>query len=292
MDVGGSHVLTALVPDGESLVLQGRQLSPLDSAAPREALLQQLTAGAASLAASSWTVAMPGPFDYARGRGDFAGVGKFGSLAGVDLRAELASRLQVPPAQVRFVNDAVAYGIGEWSATTDRPRRFVCVTLGTGVGSAWLADGAPVDSGPEVPPHGWAHLLTSGGRPLEDTVSTRAIRADYLRRAGVSADVRSIAAAARAGEEAAVLVWGDAIRALGLTLAPWLQSFGAEQLVVGGAMSRSWDLLEAPLAEGIRVAGVDLPTLAPSTLQDDAPLVGAASWLSRQVAGPSPAPTP
>lgn len=292
MDVGGSHVLSALVPDGEPLVLQERQLHPLDSAAPREALLEQLTAGAASLAASSWTVAMPGPFDYAQGVGDFAGVGKFGSLAGVDLRAELATRLQVPPEQVRFLNDAVAYGIGEWSATAERPRRFVCITLGTGVGSAWLADGEPVESGPEVPPHGWAHLLTWRRRPLEDTVSTRAIRGDYLRRTGIETDVRSIASAVRDGDEAAVAAWGHALRALGAALGPWLRSFGAQQLVVGGAMSRSWDVLELPLAEGIRAVGVNVPTLAPATLPDDAPLIGAAHWLSRQVDAPSPGPRP
>jgi len=167
---------------------------------------------------------MPGPFDYARGRGDFAGVGKFGSLAGVDLRAELATRLGVPGEQVRFLNDAVAYGLGEWAATAERPRRFVCVTLGTGVGSAWLADGEPVDTGPEVPPHGWAHLLTSGGRPLEDTVSTRAIRADFFRRTGVDADVRTIAAAVRDGEEAAGAAWGHALRALGAALGSMVEN--------------------------------------------------------------------
>ena len=36
-----------------------------------------LAAAGSSLAASSWTVALPGPFDYAAGRGDFAGVAKF-----------------------------------------------------------------------------------------------------------------------------------------------------------------------------------------------------------------------
>lgn len=292
MDVGGSHVASALVQGDSPIVLKDRRLTPVDSGAPREELLNQLTVAASSVAASSWTVALPGPFDYVRGRGDFVGVGKFRSLAGVDLRAELAARLAVPANQVRFVNDAVAYAIGEWSAAPGRPARFVCVTLGTGVGSAWLADGHPVATGPDVPPHGWAHLLTVGGRPLEDTVSTRAIRADHLRRTGVDADVRTIAAAARTGDAAATAAWGTALRGLGRALGPWLQRFRVEQLVVGGSMSRSWDLLEAPLADGIEAAGVAVPTLARAALQDDAPLVGAAHWHHRLIAGPSPAPTP
>lgn len=283
MDVGGSHVLTALVADGDGPIrLASRRSAALDAAAPREELLRSLAAAASTLAASSWTVALPGPFDYAAGRGDFAGVEKFASLAGVDLRAELAARTGVPDAQVRFVNDAVAYALGEWSRLAAPASRFVCITLGTGVGSAWLADGDPVDRGPDVPPHGWVHLLTVDGRPLEDTVSTRALRAAHLRRTGVDADVRTIAAAARAGDPAAASTWTTAYRALGLALAPWLQRFGAQHLVVGGAIARSWDLLEAPLAEGITAAGVGLPELSPAALQEDAPLIGAACWLTRQ----------
>jgi glucokinase len=282
MDVGGSHVLAALVEGDGPFRLASRTSAALDSAAPREELLRQLVAAASSLVASSWTVALPGPFDYAAGRGDFAGVAKFSSLAGVDLRAELAGRLGVPRDQVRFLNDAVAYALGEWSHLTAPPHRFVCITLGTGVGSAWIADGDPVDSGPDVPPHGWAHLLTVGGRPLEDTVSTRALRAEHRRRTGVDADVRTIAEAVRAGDAAASSAWGSAFRALGQALAPWLQRFGAERLVVGGGMARSWDLVVGPLTEGIGASGATVPDLSPAVLQEDAPLVGAAVWQARQ----------
>ncbi|GAA1437278.1 ROK family protein [Microlunatus lacustris] len=283
VDVGGSHVLAALVVQDDGPVrLQSRTSAALDSSAPREDLLRQLAAAPAQLTAASWTVALPGPFDYAAGRGDFAGVAKFASLAGVDLRAELAARTEVPGEQVHFVNDAVAYGLGEWSRLAVPASRFVCITLGTGVGSAWLADGEPVDTGPDVPPHGWAHLITLDGRPLEDTVSTRAIRAAHLRRTGVDADVRTIAEAARAGDAAAAASWGTAFRALGRALAPWLQRFGAQQLVVGGAIARSWDLVEVPLVEGLGAVGVPLPELSPAVLQEDAPLVGAALWSGRQ----------
>ena len=292
MDIGGSHVTAALIDSSNPSVVRSRSSAPLDSSASRDLLLDQLSSVASSLTASSWTIALPGPFDYVHGRGDFAGVGKFGSLVGVDLRTELAHRLKVPAYEVRFLNDAVAYALGEWSRTSERPGRFVCVTLGTGVGSAWLADGEPVEDGSDVPPRGWAHLLTFAGRPLEETVSTRAIQADHLRRTGVSSDVRGIARAARAGDAAAVASWGTAVRALGQALGPWLHRFGAQRLVVGGSMSRSWDLLEAPLAEGIAAADVPVPALAPATLQDDAPLVGAAHWLSRGLAAPSPAPRP
>ena len=151
VDVGGSHVTAALVEGSGPFRVRSRRSAALDSSAPREDLLRQLAGVASPLAASSWTVALPGPFDYVRGRGDFAGVAKLGSLAGVDLRAELAARLGVPGGRVQFVNDAVAYALGEWTHLVVPVSRFVCITLGTGVGSAWLADGDPVDSGPDVP---------------------------------------------------------------------------------------------------------------------------------------------
>lgn len=313
VDVGGSHVHAALAQLAEMGVRLGdRQVAPLDSRAERDALLDQLVAPLGRLrpagptvsgprapdrGADEWVVALPGPFDYEHGRGDFAGVGKFGSLAGVDLRAELARRLGVAGERVHFLNDAVAYGLGEWAQQPERPERFVCLTLGTGVGSAFLVAGEPVTSGPGVPPHGWAHLLTIDGGPLEDTVSTRAIMADHARRTGLGLQVRGlqvreIADAARRGDGSAGAAIGTALHALGRALGPGLAAFGAERLVVGGAIARSWDLLEPPLRAGLRAGGAG-PGLAlgPSLLLDDAPLLGAAEWLSRRPAA-SPAPRP
>lgn len=291
VDVGGSHLNAATArPTGAHPVLEHQVRADLDSAAGEAVLLDQLTAPLAGLGATAWVVALPGPFDYARGRGDFAAVGKFGALADVDLRAALAARLHVAGDAVHFLNDAVAYGLGEWSADDARPERFLCLTLGTGVGSAFLVDGVPVGSGPGVPPHGWVHLLTVGGGPLEDTVSTRAIVAAYARRTGRVASVRDVAAAARNGDGTAHAVLADAMRALGRALRPCLADFRADALVVGGSVARSWDLLEAPLREGL---GDAVPAaLLPAALLDDAPLLGAAWWFSRSGRSASPAPTP
>jgi glucokinase len=151
--------------------------------------------------------------------------------------------------------------------------------------------------GPTVPPHGWAHLLTFEGRPLEDTVSTRAITADYQRRASLArpVEVRDIAAAARDGDGHARAALSTAMEALGATLGPWLARFAADQVIIGGAMSQSWDLLEAPLRAGLERgrAGRDgaAPVLRRAALLADAPLVGAAEWF-RTSWSPSPAPTP
>lgn len=291
VDVGGSHLHAAAVrPTDRGPVLAHQVRADLDAAAEQTVLIDQLTAHLVDLGATAWVVALPGPFNYARGRGDFAGVGKFGAFAGLDLRAALAARLCVDRDAVHFLNDAVAYGLGEWSADDSRPDRFLCLTLGTGVGSAFLVDGVPVGSGPGVPPHGWVHLLTVDGGPLEDTVSTRAIVAAYARRTKRVTSVRDVAAAARNGESAAADVLIDAMRALGRALRPCLAGFRPDALVVGGSVARSWDLLEAPLRDGL---GDEAPAaLRPATMLNDAPLLGAAWWFSRLRGSTSPAPTP
>jgi glucokinase len=280
MDVGGSHVTAALVDPtvpGDVLVEQGADIDPH---APLDVLLEQLTGPARELATRrpvpGWTVAMPGPFDYAAGTGTFAGVEKFQALAGVDLRGALAARLDVGRDAVRFCNDAVAYGIGEWAAGAGaHTHRMVCITLGTGVGSAFLVDGVAVSTGETVPEEGEVHRLTIGDRPLEDTFSSPALRRAHLARSGRSSTVAEICAMARAGDRVAQDVLETAVTALGVALRPWVDRFRAERVVVGGSIARSWDVIGAPLR-----AGLGGPTgstvVVPAALGARAPLSGAA----------------
>lgn len=102
-----------------------------------------------------WGVAVPGPFDYAKGVALFAGVGKFEALYGVDVRAALLGGLWQRPGDVVFLNDAHAFLAGEWTGgAAHGHRRAVGITLGTGVGSAFLADGLIREDGSGVPPGG------------------------------------------------------------------------------------------------------------------------------------------
>lgn len=295
LEVGGSHLTAARISvDGAASAVRERVDSPLDPHQPASALLDALAQPALALGPSSdadRVIAMPGPMDYERGLGSFAGIGKFTALDGVDLRQELASRLGCAPERLHFVNDAVAYAVGEWAhGAGERARRMICLTLGTGVGSAFLHEGSPVSSGTEVPPQGFAYRLEIGGSPLEDTVSSRAIRADHRRRTGREESVKAIADRARAGDPHAVDTLDAALTELGRAMAPWVASFAADVLVIGGAMSRSWSLLEAPLrrgladgAEGATPPAVSRLRVRRAALDDTAPLLGAADWLLRTV---------
>ncbi|QPP11159.1 ROK family protein [Streptomyces bathyalis] len=246
----------------------------LDAQGSAEKILGSVISCAAGLPAPPgdvWGVAVPGPFDYVRGIGLFEGVGKFESLRGVDVGAALRGGLPRRPSGMVFLNDAHAFLLGEWHAGAARSHaRCAGITLGTGVGSAFLADGSPQTDGRGVPPQGRVDLLQLDGRPLEESVSRRAIRERY---GDARLDVDGIASRARSGEGRARGVLDEAFTALGGVLAPYLASFGASVLVVGGSMTGSWDLIGPALRAGLGDTPVTVRT---SRLTGDAALVGAA----------------
>jgi glucokinase len=278
LDIGGTHVTAALVdPDGWHVTQTTRY--HVDADADAKAVLDRFWRAGNALrapAGAMWGIAMPDPFDYQRGVGQFEGVGKFTALRGVDVGDSLRARLR---GEMAFLNDADAFLLGEWAAGAAKgARRCAGITLGTGIGSAWLVDGVVVDPG--EPSGGRIHRVTIGGLPLEDTVSRRAIRRAYAHAGGeVDADVREIAAAARAGSLVARRVLDAAMTSLGRVVGRCTAGFRADVLVIGGSMSASWDVLGPAFRAG--ALGNALPRVALAEDSDQAPLIGAALHATR-----------
>ena len=286
LDIGGTHVTSAMVRGG---VVVEQHRADLDSQAPGPRLIGQIGLIASRLHGpgpdATWGIAIPGPFDYAAGVGDFEGVDKFQDLRGVAMGPVLRRALPGPPGSLRFINDAEAYALGEWAAH-GRPRMLICITLGTGVGSGFLADGEPVTTGSDVPSGGNVHTQTWDGLPLEDTVSRRAIRRQYRDRCGIVDDVAGITQRYRDGDPIAGEVLNSAMEVLGTVLGPWVDRFGAEVVVIGGSMAASWDVLGPPLLSALRDHSSFQPACAPGLLGDDAPMVGAALFAGRAFSPP------
>jgi glucokinase len=290
LEIGGTHVTAAQVDLARGVVIvdsvRRRTLSPGGSAP--EILGAVIACGLELpvLPGERWGVALPGPFDYDSGVARFEGVGKFEELNGTDVGAALMAGLPGPPGSVTFLNDAEAFLWGEWlfgAAAGNDP--CVAITLGTGIGSAFLADGEVRQSGTGVPSEGRVDLLRVAGQPLEDVVSARAIARAYRLRTGVAPrDIAHIADEARGGEEVATAVLRNAFEQLGAVLRPWLQDFGAKSLVVGGSMTGSWDLIGPALLDGM--CGGDGASLAELKVSvaarpEEAALLGAAAFTKR-----------
>ena len=273
LEIGGTHVSAASVDPANWHVEQTTRFS-LDADAAADALLDRIGRAGNALrapAGSTWGVAMPDPFDYERGIGQFEGVGKFTALRGVDVGAGLRRWLR---GDFAFVNDADAFLLGEWAAgAAQGAQRCAGLTLGTGVGSGWLVDGRIAD--PVTPPGGRIHRMTIDGQPLEDVFSRRAIRRSFAASGGdPDADVKQIADAARGGSAIAHRVLEEATTALGRVVGQCCAGVRPDVLVVGGSMSASWDLFEPALSAGASDGA--LPRVVLARHPDEAPLIGAA----------------
>ncbi len=244
LEIGGSHVTAAVVRPREWEVDEVHR-ADLDSKAGAEEIVAQLVAAAKQLPlANGLAVALPGPFDFEAGvawyRRD-----KFASLHGHDLGQSLRDQLKLD--RVVFLNDAEAFTVGEWGAGELRGLdRCVGITIGTGIGSAFLDDGRAVRTGDTVPPGGELYRTEYEGREIEEWISARAILRLYSERAGAVDDgVKEIAERARANESVAREVLLDAFGALSAALLPWLERFGATKVVLGGSIAGAFDVVES-----------------------------------------------
>ena len=239
LEVGGSHVTAAVVtPDKWAVKVVDR--AELESQQPAEEVVRQLAAAARKLPlANGLAVALPGPFDFATGVAWYRDQGKFDQLYGYNLGANLRSELAIE--RLMFMNDAEAFAVGEWTAGEVRGvERCVGVTIGTGIGTAFLADGRVVREGETVPPGGELYRTSYDGKPLEDSISARAILRAYPDQV---AGVKEIADLARAGDATAREVLLTAFTHLASALTPWLERFGVTKTVLGGSISGAFDIV-------------------------------------------------
>lgn len=307
LDIGGTHVTAALVDVDLWRVVPGSRhrhtLDPQADAATLAAQIAEVAKSASSEARTAWGIAIPGPFDYEHGVGDFRGVGKFETLSGLDVGA-LLRQAGIRTGILRFVNDAHAFALGEWIAGAGRGRtRIIGTTLGTGIGSAFLVAGIPLKDGAGVPPEGRLDLIQLQGRPLEDTVSRSAIRTRYqtARRAtigrrptsrrsltaGAVPDIRDLAMLASAGDRIALASLRAPLITLGRVLGPRAVAFGAEAVIVGGSVSTAWAIVGDALRAGMDDASPkwsDTCQLVPAEHVQESPLIGAA-WATRTCPG-------
>jgi glucokinase len=217
------------------------------------------------------SLAVPGPFDTQAGASLMEH--KLTYLYRRDLRSALAEHFGFAPDRFCFLNDAAAYVLGEVCGGSIRgSRRAVGVTLGTGVGAAFAVDAHHVTSGPGVPPGGEIWNSPYAGGIVEDLISTRRIKADYLARTGRHRGVADIAAFVPTDPDARAIfdLFGQH---LGEVLRDVIAPFHPDSVVIGGGISRSANLF-LPIAEKL-VAGLGF-RLATSSLLECAALIGAA----------------
>lgn len=273
LDIGGTHVTAGRVQLSSATVEPDARVRLEFTRGTT--LLTRILEAADSVATPEtrrFGVAAPGPFDYDAGLCLVSH--KLPGLYGINLRRELAMAVGLTGRAVSFLNDAEAFLLGEWWAGAARGHtRALGITLGTGLGSAFLEEGRFVRSG-RVPADGALYTLAFRGRPVEQTISRGALLARYGAGRDGDHDVEQIAMRARAGEARARRVFEELAADLGEFLAAPLEAFDPTCLVVGGSVAHAWDQLESTLVQALATRRPLVVARAVNI--DDAPLLGAA----------------
>ncbi|XVS68331.1 ROK family protein [Actinosynnema sp. CA-299493] len=193
-----------------------------------------------------------------------------------DLEAELGPGLVVE-------NDANLAAVGEQSHGAARDVDvFVCVTVGTGIGMGIVVDGrlfrGAHGAAGEVGYLPYPGQSEEDGRrrgQLEAAAAAESVVALAKQRGLAARSAREVFAAARAGDERALLAVRDEAERLAFVVASVVAVIDPELVVLGGGIGGNTDLLKEPVEAALRRMTPLVPRIVAGELGDGAVLSGA-----------------
>ncbi len=246
LDVGGSSVKTALVAADRQIV-GSIGIDAIQSAASAPEILNTLAALIAGHLQKFRDVrgiafAFPGPFDYEQGICLIQNLGKYDALYGLNITANLKDILGMPGLEIRYRNDAEAAILGEalYGAGAGYSR-LLGLTLGTGMGSAFVAEGNLITKGDNVPPHGWLYPCVFENQRADDVFSTRGLLARLQKRGIHTTDIASAVQMADENNVPLEEIFASFGTDLGEFVQPFISIFRADALLVTGGIAETWD---------------------------------------------------
>jgi len=288
VDIGGSHISCAAV-DLESFKIlnETRTEKAVDNKAEASKIIevwaQALSEVIKKIPQDSLKgigFGMPGPFDYVKGISYIKGVAKYEHLYGCNVKKAISEDLNFQDSfPIRFMNDVSTFAVGEAVVgKAAKAERSMSITLGTGFGSAFIAGRIPIVDGPEVPKLGCVYHLPYGDNIADDYFSTRWFIGSYKKITGRElSGVKQFAELA--GKDKVVTdLFTEFGNNLGIFLAPWLNRFKAEIVVVGGNISHAYNLFGGIFENSLKKEGCNCK-VALSELKEDAAFIGAAYLL-------------
>ncbi|RYY59862.1 MAG: ROK family protein [Chitinophagaceae bacterium] len=279
-DIGGSHISTSLVNINEGLPVAGSGVRlELNSRGTATEILSTCSAAIRQSLASlngkhvPVGIAMPGPFDYDNGVSLIRDQDKFRALYQLDMKNELASLLSIDASLIHFMNDACAFLEGEiLGGAVKSEYNVMGITLGTGLGSAFRAEGDVQDADL------WCAPYKNG--IAEDYLSTRWFAGRYEELTGKKiTGVKELTQLE--GEERIIAeIFTEFAENLGGFIASQYNLHGYNNIVIGGNIAKASGLfvphLNSYLGEHANGAKYCL-----SSLGENAALTGAAGMAGK-----------
>ena len=221
-------------------------------------------------------VSMPGPFNYEEGTSLMKH--KFRAIYGVNLKKEFTRCLNLEKDfPIKFTRDSSAFLMGEvYFGAAQDCTRVIGITLGAGIGAAFMANKQIVLKGKGIPPNGDIWCLPYNGGIVEDKVSQPAIINKYKELGGRLCrgwDVDKLSFLALEGDRISLQVFEELGSILGKILKPVALDFGAECIVFGGGISKSFSLFAKSLKKELQFIP-ELKKIIPAKLGDLSALYG------------------
>ncbi len=258
VDVGGTHLRVGVVR-GKKVIWEKRSAAELSQrckpGAPEEAVQIVVTTIAAAVdealsvhpTVGGIGLAFPGFLDPGSGR--LVSSPNIPGLRNADLAAPLAGTLGLP---VVVENDALAAAWGEYALHPRRPDSLIYLGLGTGVGGGLILNGAPYRGRHGVAMEAGHLTIEPEGRQcgcgnlgcLERYASASGVSLAYREVTSREVDAKVVAERARNGEVAAREAFEQAGNALGKAVAHLFKILDVPDMVIGGGLVASWDLME------------------------------------------------
>ncbi|MES2652796.1 MAG: ROK family protein [Bacteroidota bacterium] len=276
IDIGGSHITASLVDvETRTLIAGSIQRKMVDSQESAEnifdAWCQVITSSYSGYETlvKNIGIAIPGPFDYENGICLIKEQDKFPALYQLNVKEELAGRLNISTASIHFINDAAGFLQGEVFAGSARDANHVLgFTLGTGLGSSICTNGEAIDA--EL----WNAPFLNG--IAEDYFSTRWFVKRYHQLSGVTLDgVRDLANYVNADQHAKQVFkeFGDNFAQF---MMPLIKKHHAEVVIIGGNIAQAFNVFSTNLIDVLEHNQFKTK-IKISKLNEHAALIGAAS---------------
>ncbi len=281
-DIGGSHISCALFDLFEMKIIDAHRAEmDIDNKAEASEIfdnwaqvISKVLTTIDRIDLEGIAFAMPGPFNYAEGIALFdEQVNKFEKLYGINVGEEISNRLEVD-VPIRFINDAVAFAVGEsWVGVAQETNKNVALTLGTGFGSAFISEGLPAVKGRGVPKYGCVWHLPFNSSIADDYFSTRWFQSRWEEITGEKVAGAKCIVDKLHTDKNAQKVFDEYGTNMANFIGSWLKDFSADTLILGGNISRAYDYFKPAFQQSLQEQGVTAK-VAVSTLKEDAAIIG------------------
>lgn len=206
-------------------------------------------------------MAFPGPFDYEQGISLMRGLNKYDQIYGMRIPEELRKRRrELDGVKILFRHDVEAFARGVYRFGMEKQQKKVlCLCIGTGAGSAFLAMGEALKKKTEaVPENGWIYNSAFRDSILDDYLSVRGLKRLSREIMGEEMDGKRLSELCSEKNPGALKVYREFGKILYEGILPFLDSFKPQALILGGQITKSFPYFGEKLEKACKERSITL----------------------------------